>query len=483
MRTYEDLTGAEGRRMFYRAERFKPDDLFKEAVPSVLLGNERAALKNLSITGAAFQSHTHEGWDERLGSEMPFELRVGEDMLFAGAGRIRRVEPHGNRMTVAVEFTSGFLDIPALVTDHDNLLLTRALADPAFGTSEGILPEFVQLCTEIVNLFRSYKQILETFEARLTATGREREQKLLEALIACEDRIVPQWKELWYRGSDVLEPVWKDPQMLARHKRYAERVLTPDFMPGAVMKRCYEKPLGYPGDYQIMNYVYEWQRVGNTPYEKLLHRIGIETGACVGTRLRMTQKILRDFIAAKPGDKPVNIANLGCGSAYEIYDYLKIDNLPRPLNVTLIDQDQGALNHAYEHAYREVVRHAGRAKLQCLQASFAQLLKAGALFKTLPPQDVIYSLGLFDYLSHRRARALAHDLYAQVAPGGKLIIANVKQGRETCQWPLEFVTDWSLIYRSEADMRAMYEGLDIQNVEVIEDATKCVYMIVGDKPL
>ncbi|HEY4343800.1 MAG TPA: class I SAM-dependent methyltransferase [Parvibaculum sp.] len=483
MRTYEELTGAEGRRMFYRAERFKPDDLFKEAVPSVVLGNERAALKNLSMTGAAFQSTTHEGWDERVGSEVPFELRVGEDMLFAGAGRIRRIEPHGSRTTVALEFTSGYLDIPSIVTDHDNLLLAQALADPAFGTSEGILPEFVQICTEIVNLFRSYKQVLESFEARLTATGREREQKLLEALIACEDRIVPQWKELWYRGSDVLEPVWKDPRTLARHKRYAERVLTPDFMPGAVMRRCYEKPLGYPGDYQIMNYVYEWERVGNTNYEKLLHRIGIETGACVGTRLRMTQKILREFIATQPGDKPLNIANLGCGSAYEIYDYLKIDRLPRPINVTLIDQDQGALSHAYEHAYREVVRHAGRAKLQCLQASFAQLLKAGALFKTLPPQDVIYSLGLFDYLSHRRARALAHDLYAQVAPGGKLIIANVKQGRETCQWPLEMVTDWSLIYRSEADMRAMYEGLDIQNVEVIEDSTKCVYMIVGDKPL
>ena len=105
------------------------------------------------------------------------------------------------------------------------------------------------------------------------------------------------------------------------------------------------------------------------------------------------------------------------------------------------------------------------------------------MFKTLPPQDVIYSLGLFDYLSHRRAKALAHDLYAQVAPGGKLIIANVKTGRETCQWPLDLVTDWSLVYRSEADMRAMYEGLDIENVQVIEDETKCVYMIIGDKPV
>lgn len=482
MRTYEELTGAEGRRMYYRAERFAPDALFKESIPVVMLGNERAALKNISMTGVAFQSGRHDGWDGRLGAELPFELHVGEERLYAGAGRIRRIEPHGSRTTVAIEFTSGYLDIPAIVTEHDNLLLARALADPAFGTSEDILPEFTQLCTEIVNLFRSYKQLLENFEARLTATGREREQRLLEALIACEDRIVPQWKELWYRGSDILAPVWADPMTLARHKRYAERVLTPDFMPGAVMRRCYEKPLGYPGDYQIMNYVYEWQRVGDTPYEKLLHRIGIETGACVGTRLRMTQKILAEKIAHNPGDRPLNIANLGCGSAYEVYDYLKIDHLPRPVNFTLIDQDQGALSHAYEHAYREVVRHGGRAKLQCLQASFAQLLKAGALFKSLPPQDVIYSLGLFDYLSHRRARALAHDLYAQVAPGGKLIIANVKQGRETCQWPLEFVTDWSLIYRTEEDMHAMVSGLDVANVRVEEDATKCVYMIVVDKP-
>ncbi len=35
MRTYEELTGAEGRRMFYRAERFRPEDLFREAVPAV----------------------------------------------------------------------------------------------------------------------------------------------------------------------------------------------------------------------------------------------------------------------------------------------------------------------------------------------------------------------------------------------------------------------------------------------------------------
>lgn len=482
IRTYEQLTGAEGRKMFYRAERFRPEQLFSESVPAVFLENEQTSLKNLSMTGLAFQSARSDGWEERIGSEMPFELRVGNARLYGGSGRIRRIEPHGVRTLVGLEFTSGYLDIPAIVSEHDNLVLSQALADPRFGMSEDILPEFLQLCAEIVNLFRSYKDLLETYEARLKATGPEREKLLLEALIACEDRMVPQWKELWYRGNDVLESVWSDPAVLARHKRYAERVLTPDFMPGAVMKRCYEKPLGYPGDYQIMNYVYEWQRVGGTPYEKLLHRIGIETGACVGTRLRMTQKIIAERVAENPGEEPLNIANLGCGSAYEVYDYLKIGKLPRPVNFTLIDQDHRALTHAYEHAYPEVVRHAGRARVQCLQASFAQLLKAGALFRTLPPQDVIYSLGLYDYLSARRAKALTRDLYEQVKPGGKLILANVKKGRESCEWPLEFVTDWSLIYRTEQDMLDLLEGLDVANVTIEVDSTKCIYLMVADKP-
>lgn len=468
--------------MFYRAERFRPEQLFREIMPTVVIEDERTALKNLSMTGIAFQSSRSEDWEERIGMEMPFEFRVGDARLFEGAGRIRRIEPHGQRTLVGLEFTSGYLDIPNIVSEHDNLVLSQMLNDPHFASSEGILPEFMQLCTEIVNLFRSYKDLLETYESRLQAKGEEKEKLLLEALIACEDRIVPQWQELWYRGNDILESVWKEPAVLARHKRYAERVLTPDFMPGAVMKRCYEKPLGYPGDYQIMNYVYEWQRVGNTPYEKLLHRIGIETGACVGTRLRMTQTILADRIAEQPGETPLNIANLGCGSAYEVYDYLKIGKLPRPAHFTLIDQDHRALTHAYEHAYPEVVRHAGRAKVQCLQASFAQLLKAGALFRALPPQDVIYSLGLYDYLAARRAKALTRDLYEQVKPGGKLILANVRKGRESCEWPLEFVTDWSLIYRTEQDMLDLLEGLDVENVTVEMDSTKCIYLMVADKP-
>lgn len=484
MRTYEQLTGAKGRQVFYRAERHRADHLFRDLVPAVDLDGDRAALKDLSMTGIAAQSVDADRWDDRLGAEVPVKLCIADDTIYEGSGRIRRIEPAGVRTTVAVEMTSGYIDIPSIVTGHDQLLLSRALSDPEFGTATNILPEYRELTAEILYLFRAYRGLLDEFESKLgDIPEHEREARLHEALVACEERMVPQWQELWYRGNDITFPIINDPIALAEHKRYTEQVLTPDFMPGPVMRRCYEKPLGYPGDYQIMNYVYKWERIGGTPYEKLLHRIGIETGACVGTRLRMTQKKLGGWIAEHTGSDPMHITNLGCGSAFEVSDYLKIDQLPRDVNFTLIDQDHDALSYAYEHAHPEVVRHRGKASVRCLQASFAQLLKAGPLFNSLPPQDIIYSLGLYDYLSARRAKALTHDLYDQLAPGGYMVLANVKVGRETCMWPLEFITDWSLVYRSEDDMWAMVEGLDCERISLEEDPTKCVYVMVVRKPL
>src|SRR5690606_10508378 len=162
--------------MFYRAERFRPEQLFSDTIPAVVIENERASLKNLSMTGIAIQSSRVDGWDDRIGTEMPFELRVGDARLFGGAGRVRRIEPQGVKTVIGIEFTSGYLDIPNIVSEHDNLLLSQTLADPLFASSEGILPGFLQLCTEILNLFRSYKSLLESYEERLKATGSEREQ-------------------------------------------------------------------------------------------------------------------------------------------------------------------------------------------------------------------------------------------------------------------------------------------------------------------
>jgi hypothetical protein len=90
---------------------------------------------------------------------------------------------------------------------------------------------------------------------------------------------------------------------------------------------------------------------------------------------------------------------------------------------------------------------------------------------------MIYSIGLLDYLPQRRARRLIADLVEQLRPGGLLMVANMRKWAGSIMWPLEYLADWSLIYRTENEMRALAEGLDITSAEITTDETKQAYFL------
>ena len=124
------------------------------------------------------------------------------------------------------------------------------------------------------------------------------------------------------------------------------------------------------------------------------------------------------------------------------------------MDFTLIDQEEAALRYAHEHTYPYVLGSEGRVRVQGLNLSFMDILREGGGLSSLPPQDLIYSVGLFDYLTDRRATGLIRRLYDQLRPGGLLIIGNMNETSLSNMWPMEFITDWTLAYRSNAEMLA-----------------------------
>jgi len=115
----------------------------------------------------------------------------------------------------------------------------------------------------------------------------------------------------------------------------------------------------------------------------------------------------------------------------------------------------------------------------CLHASFSDLLRTGELFGKLPPQDLIYSVGLIDYLSHRRAKALVTSLYSQLAVGGTLIVGNMFRNDNSNLWPMEFICDWSVNYRDDAEMRALASELPENLVDISLDPTGRVCLLAA----
>jgi len=173
----------------------------------------------------------------------------------------------------------------------------------------------------------------------------------------------------------------------------------------------------------------------------------------------------------------------GCGPAREVELYLKDrEASSRPAEFTLIDQDARALKRAYERCYPLTLGDEGAA-VRCLNLSFMELIRASHRHPTpLQEQDLIYSVGLVDYLSPKLAKSLVGALFARLRPGGLLVIGNMNDTPIGNLWPMEFLADWRLYYRDDAAMRDLASDLDTQQVWTKTDPTGRVYMIYVWKP-
>ncbi len=476
MRIYEQLSGEQGRKIYYRAERFQARSLFGMPTPRVEIGQNTYELQDLSMTGLGLLAPAREMLANKPGTVVYYRLRVGDAVLHEGSARVSRVhrQPHG--LCIGLGLTSDYLDVPALITRQRDLLVRHEIEKLA-TPSEEIDPAYKLLVVDVLDLLRRYGSVLANQQPATRDMRRADDKKINEILDLCEERIIPEWRTLWHRANELITPIMGDPQALRDIKLYTERILTPEFVAGPIWRRAYEKPLGYPGDYHLMDQVYSWQRDGDTPFAKLVHRLGLEVAECIATRMVMIQQTIGEVVTKGAHGSTARVTSLGSGPAQEIQNFLRVQPLPRPVEFTLIDQEKAALACAYETIYPLTVTHAGAAKVSCLHVSFMDLLKSEDSFPPLRPQDLIYSVGLFDYLAPRRAANLVSALYRRLAPGGTLVIGNMNDTATGNLWPMEVICDWNLHYRSEAQMLAMVDGLDVSHAEVRKDPTGRVLLM------
>ena len=305
----------------------------------------------------------------------------------------------------------------------------------------------------------------------------------VELLRACQQDLATAWRALWCEAHLSLKPVLADRAAVGAAKRYTEAMLTPELLAGPIWRRSYEKPLGYPGDYQIMNYIYDGEALGETGFARLIHLLGIDVGAFVHQRMELMRDFLMETVSeCSPGPGPIEITSLGCGPAREVVECLALRRRPTPLRFTLVDHERAALADAIERCAASRAGYGAPLEIEPIHASVFELTREPRLGRDrLPPQNLIYSVGLFDYFRRERCERLAAAMYERLAPGGRLIIGNMRAGTDMV-WPLEFIEDWTLHYRTEAELAALAVPLGAASVEVRRDRTGYNLFLIARKP-
>jgi extracellular factor (EF) 3-hydroxypalmitic acid methyl ester biosynthesis protein len=185
------------------------------------------------------------------------------------------------------------------------------------------------------------------------------------------------------------------------------------------------------------------------------------------------------------------VVSLACGPAIEIQRLLgEVDEIKEPLELILIDQDEQTMHYSHDAVSREIVsRHPerqGLIQLNCLHLSIRQIIKPKDeterhfVESVLKGVDLIYSVGLYDYLPETVARALTTKLYNLLVPGGRLLIGNFRLCPVSA-WMGEFVLSWHLVYRTPETMLGLTTRLSpepAKNEVIFDDTELCMFLDV-----
>src|SRR6266550_1208323 len=459
MLAYEELKGSSGREIWFRAPRYEARKLFPHLPPRVRVRSSLHKLHDISLGGIAVVCNQVSEDLPDVGEIVPLTIQQSSYTIFESNARVSRRESTVFGSKVAFNFVNGFVEFDKLLSR--NVQAQIAMQSALFtGESSQLVPrEYRVFCADLLKLLGSYRDLLD--ENMVLARQFERDFDFEGVYQACEARLVQHWRSLWRTGNDLVKGMMGEREVLEATKSFTEVVITPQMRAGAIIDRSYAKPLGYPGDFEIMNQAYDWERKGSNVYQMLMHRLGLDVLECVRTRMEVVRSNIANVVQEKGNARAARILSLGSGPAREVELFLSGANLKnRRAEFTLIDQEQAALNYAIEKTYPHVLNSGGQARVQGMNMSFTDILRGTGALGSLPPQDLTYSVGLIDYLAVRRARALVARLYEPLAPGGLLIIGNMNDTGLSNLWPMEFITDWTLYYRSDAQMLAWTEGLD-----------------------
>jgi extracellular factor (EF) 3-hydroxypalmitic acid methyl ester biosynthesis protein len=396
-------------------------------------------------------------------SEVLNELKVfiDGDLAYSGRAVVTNLMSTGAVSACEVKLDDPGVQ-PVVSTQVNGYKSFREAYHTFFGRWQNqvkVLPEFKIAVSDLQSYLWELKLLLEQIELSVlghpsrnrSETELEVSQDLAQPVLLAIDAMHERFEEAAGR----IEPELRGP-----HEASARRQLHPLFLCAPFGHRTYHKPLGYAGDYEIMNMIHRNTFEGGSMYAKMVHYWLVSQWAAKSVRnriARMKTKLAAETVRVTGKHRPARILNLGCGPAREVQDFMAESSIADHAEFTLLDFDAETLDFVTSKLAETKRRHGRRTQIQTRRMSVTQLLKYASQPARSPLGagfDLVYCTGLLDYLSERLCKQLVGMFYELLAPGGLVVVANMDDHQKPFRHMVEFLLDWHLLYRNPRSMSA-----------------------------
>lgn len=387
-----------------------------------------------------------------------FRITMNDRVVYAGRAVVSNLVNTGIMVLCEATLEESWLDVdlfspisqPQRLRDEFETFMTE------WRKTRSVIPEFKVAVADFQTLLMDLRRWLEQVELGVRSepvgarTAMER-----DVLQELEGRILPEIGE-WMDRFDLVADQVND-EVRPAHRAYARRQLHPLVLCAPFVYRTFHKPLGYAGDYEMVNMILRDAHEGATMFAKIVNVCFLQNPPAQAHRNRIVhlkKRLAEETRRVAATGRRARILNLGCGPAREIQQFIAEDPISSEADFVLLDFNPQTLEFARQNLVETRQKYGRSTGIELRERSVHELLRdavRGGPTKAEERFDFVYCAGLFDYVSDRVCKLLVDTFYEQASSGALVLVTNVNAARPF-RHSMDYLLEWHLIYRNETHL-------------------------------
>jgi len=317
-----------------------------------------------------------------------------------------------------------------------------------------VLPEYKLAIADLQTFLSDLRLWLDQVETGIRSAPVPDQSRLeMETIDELREPVISALNSMFERFEVLADKIPKEVQ--AAHRAYGQRLLHPYLLCAPFIHRTYVKPLGFAGDYEMMNMIVRTKLEGSSLYAKFANQYLLDQIGPLAVRGRvdfLNSKIIAETSRVARTGKVAKIFCVACGPAWEAVNFIAEHPLAEHAQFRLLDFSEETLQYT-TGKIAEVKRKFHRnTQVTFVRNAVQNLLRAKN--KPAAEFDLIYCSGLYDYLSDSVCKAVNTHLYDMLKPGGLLVVGNFAPNLPVRNF-IEHFLEWFLIYRNAYEMATL----------------------------
>ena len=318
---------------------------------------------------------------------------------------------------------------------------------------------------------KAFVENLIRLEAEIKAKSRSEDYILGELTTASEEIL---------KKGDELEEIINDKQLVKNIKEGFRSLVGNWVYKSKIVKMSLKESYGYSGNYMTQETIYNNQSISDglgIYYDKYF--LNNPYAIAVQNRKEKMKDLLMDFLS-RTDSQSINILNLASGPCREIRELMPdLHSINKNIKFTCVDFDENAISFSKE----KLIPLPGNIKVEFLKENILRLIAHKDTTLILNRQNLVYSMGLADYLSEAILKRMIFFAFSLLHEGGKLIITHKNKDKYKPLDP-DWFCDWTFVPRNLSGLLKLVNDSGINDFTIDidwEDSNKIFFLILTKK--